>query len=209
MKSKLILLGSMFATLVSSAQTNSPATTNPPPQTAEQVLAAQKEAVRKAMPQYYTIEQDPVDDTKTISLINYEVLEDVDGANLKLDVVAFIHPPKKLPPKISLHLISHSSEWRFLDDHDFTIRFGDQKLSPGDLAYSNKVLDDATVVEHVWPDFTLEQFHQIAWANTVYFKLGYKNYAIPYQTRQKWKLLWKYFDLMKTDSDSDLKKAIQ
>ena len=139
---------------------------------------------------------------------DYDQLENEDTAHLLIDVVCFIHPPKRLPDKISLHIISHSENWRFLENHDFTIRFDDKKLSPGDLAYANKVLSDATVNEQIWPDFTLDQFRQIAWADKVYFKLGYKNYEIPTVTRQKWKLLWKYLDLMKAGQDVDLKKAI-
>ena len=212
---KILLLILTLIAQVGLAQTNVPAT-NAVPLPSRQLslstnspLQAQMDAVDKAMPQYFSFEQDVVSDTKTMSLNEYEILEDTDGADLKLDVVAFIHPPSDLPAKISLHIISHSSEWRFLDDHDFTIRFGDKKLSPGNLAYSNKVLDDATVIEHVWPDFTIEQFHDLAWADTVYFKLGYKNYEITPGVRQKWKLLWKYFDLKKHISDEDLKNAIK
>jgi hypothetical protein len=222
MKVKIILIGALFITLLSSAQTNQVSTNAvqiskilpglisiiPEPEQHDP-LAEQREAVKKAMPEFYTIEQDSVDDTKTISLNEYETLEYNDDNHLKMDVVAFIHPPQKLPDRISLHFISHSSEWRFLDDHDFTIRYDDTKLSVGNLSYANKVLDDATVTEQIWPDFTIQQFHDIAWANSVYIKIGYKNYEIPYDIRQKWKLLWKYFDLQKpSPKEEDLKKAI-
>jgi hypothetical protein len=39
-------------------------------------------------------------------------------------------------------------------------------------------------------------------------KIGGRNYEIPYEARQKWKLLWKYFDLLKSSQTSDLQKAI-
>ena len=166
-------------------------------------LEGRYNVVVEAIDKYFQIKKDAVDDTETISLNNYEELEHTDSAAVSYDVVAFIHPPKRLPDRISLHLISHSEEWRFLEDHDFTIRFDDKKLSPGNLAYSNKVLRDATVIENIWPDFTLEQFHDIAFANSVFIKFGFRSYEIPTVQRQKWKLFWTYFNL-KQASDISL-----
>jgi hypothetical protein len=201
----------MLAALTSFAQTNStiPIKTNALP-SAEQIHAAQVAAVKKAMPQYWDWEQDSVSDVVTISLNQYETLYDDDRGvvSLQLDVVAKIAPKKDLPETIGIRLISHTADWKYLDDHDFTIRFDDKKFTPDNPFYSNKVRSDATVIEQVWPDFTIQQFHDIAWSTNVIFKLGYKNFEIPYAARLKWKLLWKYFDFVKSDQDADLQKEI-
>lgn len=197
----------LFAGLNCLAQTNS-ATTNSASSTPDQVTASQEQAINKAMPEYFEFDKDPVNDTITISLHEYDVLNGDSGDSVKMDVVAFVQPPKLFTDKISLHFISQSSDWKYLDDHDFTIRFDDKKLSP-DEDYSNKVLDEGGVYESVFPDFTLQQFHDIAWSDSVYVKLGFENFEIPYADRQKWKLLWKYFDMKKNQAEADLNKAVQ
>ncbi len=127
---------------------------------------------------------------------------------MRVEASAFITPPATMPDSIGLNFRSYSSDWMFLDSHDFMIRYDDQKLTPSNPYYGNKVLDDGSVRETIWPDFTLAQFHDIAWAQSVTVKIGGRNYEIPYEARQKWKLLWKYFDLLKSSQTSDLQKAI-
>ena len=206
-----IIIGITLIAWSSLGQTNSPITTqvqtNLQVATPEMVLSNQMQAVRRAMPQYFEFSRDEVDQTIAISLNEYMVLEDDNGATLRADVDAFVHPPKEYADKISLHFVSQTSEWRFLDNHNFIIRYDDKTLSP-DADYSNKIFFGG-VAESFFPDFTLEQFHDIAWADKVFVKLGYLNYEIPYEDRQKWKLLWKYFDLKKKQADADLSKAVQ
>jgi hypothetical protein len=174
----------------------------------EQVHAAQLQAVRNAFPQFYDYEKDSVDDSVTISQLEDNYISWSESATIRVSAEVLLKSPADFPSVIGLHFISHSPEWIFLDDHDFTIRYDNQKLTPDGTYYGNKVLDDATVTETIWPDFTLQQFHDIAWAQAVNVKIGGRNYEIPYEARQKWKLLWKYFDLQKSDRDAALKKAI-
>lgn len=169
----------------------------------------QLEAVQKALPHYFVFDRDPVTDTETISLGNRVRLERTRTESMVLDVVFFLHPPQHIPDLISLRIISHSDEWRFLENHAFTIRFDEKRLSPGDLNYDNKIFSGSDLLEQIFADFTLDEFRQIAWATNVVFKFGHENYQIPYADRQHWKLLWKYFDLRKTDSDDELKQLLQ
>lgn len=204
----------MLIALSSPAQTNLVATNSiSEPQTnaeatEDEIVSNQLQSVIRAIPQYFDFHKDEVEGTVTISLSNYIDLEDDNGGTVKLGVVTFVHPPKEVVDYVALYFRSQSPDWKFLDDHDFTIRYDDIKLSP-DSDYSNKILNNGTVYEQFFPNFTLQQFHDIAWADKVFVKLGYANYEIPYADRQKWKLLWKYFDLKKRQATLDSGKAVQ
>lgn len=87
------------------------------------------------------------------------------------------------------------------------VRFDDEKLSL-DSEYSNRVISDASVMEHFWPDFTLEQFRKLAFAKYVYVKIGYKNYEILPSDRLKWRLLCKYYEFKLEDQSFDLNNAL-
>jgi hypothetical protein len=66
----------------------------------------QLNSVRKAMPGYFTIQQDE-NGIKTITQSQDELLEQSSIDDLKLEVSTSIFPPEKLPYEISLHLIAH------------------------------------------------------------------------------------------------------
>jgi hypothetical protein len=210
---KTIIMVCISFVIAASAQTNLISTN--PPVVGRQKLESQLASVKKVLSQYYTFEKDPVTEQINFSQIEYDYLAtgDITGKEtMRINVNAWVYPSKKLPEDIGLHIVSHSDEWMFTDDHDLTIRFDEQKFSPAESFYSNKVSDDSTVYEMLLPRFTLEQFRQMAWADKVYFKLGYENFEISSEQRKKWKLLWKYFDLQKSltadTTDADVKKAL-
>ena len=209
---RLVLLASAIN---AGAQTNAPlvitAITNRPVLTPEQTKQAQFAAVARTMPQYYDIAKDSVTEVTTIDQKAYDLLTADSGATINIEAVSFIPAKEKIPSGISLHLLSHTGEWKYLEYHKFTLRYDDHLFPPLELTDKSSVQTDATVYEQFYPELTLEEFRKVAWANKVYFKLGYENFEIPYQTRQKWKLLWKYYDLMAPDqqaADAELKKVI-
>jgi hypothetical protein len=165
--------------------------------------AGRKEIIANAMNAVFHQEQDQVDDHFTEDQQDYDELEYRGDAVFSCEIVAFIYPPKKTPKTFNLHLVSHSKDWRFLDSHDCMVRYDDNKLEPFNLQYKSDVLNDATVRETAWPEFTFEQFHDVAFAKTVFIKFGFKNYEISPAIRQKWKLIWTYYRLKQLNENSD------
>jgi len=167
------------------------------------LIAAQLASASQAMSAYYQISKDPVDGTVTIEQLDYDHLDDGLGSEL----VCWLHPPKTYPEQVSLHIHSSSEEWRFLEDHGFTIRADDERKNYGDQKDYSKVVDGG-VIENFYVDFSMDELHQYAWAHDVWFKLGYKNCQLAYRDRQKWKLLWKYFDLKKQQENMTVSSTI-
>jgi hypothetical protein len=184
------------------AHTNSIPVPVAPAITTNSSLDDQLIAVGNALPQFFSDTLDPVEGTRKIAQINDDTLVNDNADELQLQVVCFLHPPSTVPTSIGLLLTSHTSEWRYLENHEFTIRYDAEKFTPSKTDYYNRIMDDATVTETIWPDLSLEQFHQIAWSEQVYFRVGYKNFEITKPMRQKWKLLWKYFDLQQQKRDA-------
>ena len=167
-------------------------------------------AVKAALPQYFETTKDPVTGLLTIDQPQYDISPTDGGLFIDSEAVVFISSGKTYPEKISIHLHSKTDGWKFLDNHDFAIRYDDKLINMGSLEHHGKIQNDGTVTEGFWADFTPEQFHDIAWGTNVYCKLGYQNFEIKKTDRTKWKLLWKYCDLEQklSKSDAALQKAI-
>ena len=175
-------------------------------------------AVAKVMPDHFKFNKDIVNETVSLSLLQDDFLEGGDniygvrvepptifssariipvggdGFNVNMDVIAMIHAPKHFVDSICLNFVSHTSQWTYLENHDFTARFDTNKIwLPA--AYSNATEGDGTVIEQFFVTFTPKQFHDMAWANVTAVKLGSENYLIPREDRVKWKLLWNYSNL--------------
>jgi hypothetical protein len=162
----------------------------------------QIDAIINVLPEYFDYKEDEVNGTATFNLKNYVTLGY--DPTMEFDLLAFIPEKEVVARHISFHFVSTSQNTLFDEMHDITIRYDNQRISGTNSEYSNKILNDGSVIENIWDDFTLEEFHDIAWANTVYVKVGFKNYEIGYKTRQQWKLLWNYFNLQnKSDKLED------
>jgi hypothetical protein len=200
MKLRITLFFSL-SLLNAQAQTNSAFKTTLSTNAVQPSNEQQLESVRAAMPQYFTIDQDE-NGIKTITQNVEETLEESSIANMKLKVSTSIFPPSNLPDEIYLHFMAHSDVGHFFDagDPDFEIHFDTNSISLGKLEDKSGGEIDRSTIDLYSANFTLEQFRQIAWANKVYVKLEYKRYEIPPAARQKWKLLWKYFDLLKAQN---------
>lgn len=167
-----------------------PPALNPQPSTA--VLNNQFAAAARAMNSFFETRQDQVTRKITVDQPDYDHL----GDGLGVELICWVTPEQAGPGTIVLHLSSQSEDWRFLDDNTFTLRADDLTKDYGDQKDYSKVLTEG-VNEQFMIELTPEELHQYAWADEVWFKLGYMDKEIPYATRQKWKLFWKYFDLKK------------
>ncbi len=146
---------------ITSAQTNS-LSTNATNATTNDVQAKQLAAVRKAMPGFFLLTQDPVDRTKTISL-KEDIRLGTKDEHMKMDVVCYIHPPDVVPVCVFFRIISVSESFRFLDHHKFVIRYDEKIVEYEDLEDTTKTFSDSTVAEQFSPRFDLNQIFQVGW----------------------------------------------
>jgi hypothetical protein len=164
-------------------------------------IDARLAVIREIMPQYFNSRRDEVEDRLSISTMDKNV-EDADAMSLDCKIIAFVQGHQPLPQSIYLHLTGQSAKARFDYSHDITIRYDDLTVSLEDPFYDKSVLSGGDTLEQINMKFTLEQFHDLAFAKSVYFKLALKNYEITPDQRQSWKLLWTYFDLNRAQLDA-------
>lgn len=145
----------------------------------------------------------------TIEQINCDMLDGThEGADysVSLKIRVYLYKTNPIPEKICLWMTSYSDDWFYLKTHDVIIKIDEDRLHP-DPNYVGDVITDG-VIEHICPDLTLDQFRQAAWANSLTIRAGISTWEIPAATRQKWKLLWKHFDLIRAKQDADLKAVL-
>lgn len=195
-----ILLAIAAGTLDSPAQTVpagqaadktgfAPATTN-----AGSIIDARIATFREMLPQYVTSQRDEAENRMTIATAD-KPLTDTYGGIMSCSIVAFLYSNDTSPKTICLHLTSQAKAERFKSAHGVNIRRDDIFFSPNVLKYDIKQVAGAGTVEQIFPELTLDQLRDLAFARSVFIQAGPDAYEIPADQRQSWRLLWTYFDL--------------
>lgn len=196
------LLGttSLAKTQTNTALESTNSTAKSPDKSQEDKLAA----VRKAMPAYFTLEADKFG-VRTISqTMNDTIREDADGY-AKIGIICYITPPDTIPDIIDFQLITKDQTWNFTKGLDYPIDADGKAINP----VKQRILGNLDDVEHdhllpmiesLNEEVTLDQFKQLAWSKHVWFKTDKGFIEVPAPARQKWKLMWNYFDLLKANT---------
>lgn len=159
-----------------------------------------------ALPDYFEHTTDPVDDQQKIRQIEPIHLEDERSCGVDLEAICLLRKNERIPRRVYLRLTSISSLARFDENSDFSYRIDSlPRKECGKLDVKQQHNKDYDVIEIMVADVTLEEFKQMAWAEQLYFKVGYKTMLVNYSERQKWKMLWKYFDLRRLKDEAKMK----
>ena len=208
---KLLTICSLFAAIILSCAaqshdkeqpkttTNTQATTNAPIS-----LEERKKQFLLAMNSVFNMEYDPVDQETVITLKNQQYA----GGGLRIGLLCVVSKIKPIPDEISVRFSSRSDDWEYLRNSDFTARWDETKKSFGTLKHDGSVLDNGEVVEYMWADFTLTDFKSAAFSKAINARLGSTAFDIPNDNRATWRLLSKYFDLLKEEQDAAVSKAL-
>jgi len=205
----IALVGLFATTLLGMTQTNTVSeTTNSVPKSPGEIREEKLAAVKKAMPAYFTLEADE-HGVRTISTtFNDTIRQDEDGY-AKIGIICYIFPPEKIPETIDFQLITKDEAWNFTKGLDYPIDADGKPVNPTKQSIMGN--PDEVEHDHLMPmieslneEVTLDQFKQLAWSKHVWFKTnkGFIEVAAP--ARQKWKLMWNYFNLLQTNISNTL-----
>jgi hypothetical protein len=193
-----------FFAMLGVAQTNT-VTTNSIPKSPEQIQAEKLAAVRKAMPRYFSYTEDENKTRSMVQITDDTLKQDSDGY-VKLSLMCVIVPPDKIPDTVNFQIISKGESWNFTEGLEYPITADGKPLKPK----TQKIMSNLNDVEHdpyhldklidsLSEEVTLEQFKELAWAKKVWFKTDSGFVEVAPAARQKWKLMWNYFDLLKAE----------
>lgn len=94
---------------------------------------------------------------------------------------------------VTLHIFSSTKEWSFLNYHVFVAKWDENKKSFGCLEHHGHV-GNGYVTETFFPEFTYEEFKEIATARSVTMALGSTEFELPYPNRAHMRAFVDYFD---------------
>jgi hypothetical protein len=168
------------------------------------IIAKQLAAASKAMMGYFQYKKDSITFIATIDQLDYDQV----SPGLQIDLVCLLHSGEQIPKTVGFLIHSESQTWRFVENHPLSIEAGALKRDYG------TPMDHASVVpggvtEGFLLDWSWQDLHDFAWADDFWFKLGMVECQVTPAQRLKWKLLWKYFDLMKQQQMASFDKRIQ
>jgi hypothetical protein len=168
------------------------------------IIAKQLAATSKAMMGYFEYKKDSITYFATIDQLDYDQV----SPGLQVELVCLLHPGEQIPKTVGFLIHSESETWRFAENHPLSIEAGTLKRDYG------TPMDHASVVpggvtEGFLLDWSWEDLHNFAWADDFWFRLGMVECQVTAAQRLKWKLLWKYFDLLKQQQMASFDKRIQ
>lgn len=168
------------------------------------VIAKQLAAASKAMMGYFQYKQDSITYIATIDQLDYDQV----SPGIQIDLICLLHSGEQIPKTVGFLIHSESQTWRFAENHPLSIEAGTLKRDYG------TPMDHASVVpggvtEGFFLDWSWQDLHDFAWADDFWFKLGMVECQVTAAQRLKWKLLWKYFDLMRQQQMTIFDKRIQ
>jgi hypothetical protein len=188
-----------FGTNAGYTATNLPSSTNSP-RTATAPDAAQiKLSAIWRVNEFWNVERDHVREETKISLKD-RMHGDDDISSIDIDIICRVSEAEPVPDEITMHFISKSDDWRFLNYSAFIVNYDGMKKDFGELKVDGDVISGGRVLEQMIAHFSYEEFRKMAFAKTVLLNLGTQtNDEIVPSSRVKWQVLCNYFDLMKPE----------
>lgn len=201
MKTTITLLGLFGATLLGVAQTNTVSEiTNTISKSPEQIRAEKLAAVRQAMPTYFKLEAADYG-TRISSQLSEDIISRDADSKIGISVSCVTSSPTEIPTTVYFQLLSRGQVSNFTDGLDYPIAADGKQISVK-LQKITSNDDSSSAVESLSEQVTLENFKTLAWASHVWFKTDHGFVEVPASARQKWKLMWNYYDLLKADASN-------
>jgi hypothetical protein len=204
-KMTFALVGLLATTLLGMTQTNTVSeATNAIPKSPAKIQEEKFAAVKKAMPAYFSLEADENNTRSMSQIVDDTIKQDSDGW-IKIGLVCVIVPPDQIPSTVDFQITSRGQSWKFTEGLKYPIAADGKPIIPNSQKIKNNLEDverDAThtepLVDSLSEDVSLDQLKTLAWATHVWIKTDDGFVEVPSAARQKWKLMWNYFELLRT-----------